>query len=55
MRRNWQVFWSEPKGDTGVSTVSARTVEQAYEYVQELHRQAPFSKRDPFTPTRKNI
>ena len=46
MRRNWQVFWSEPDGATGVSPVTARTVEQAYEFVQELHPGARVSAID---------
>jgi len=47
IRRNWQVFWPEPDGATGsIFPVSARTVEQAYEVVQELHPGAPVSAID---------
>ena len=46
MRRNWQWLWSEPDGGTGVSQVSARTVEQAYEVVLEMHPGARVSATD---------
>ena len=37
MLRSWQVFWTETEGTPGMPPVSARTVEQAYQAVLELH------------------
>ena len=37
MLRSWQVFWTEPDGSTGVSPVSAQTLDDAYQVVLELH------------------
>lgn len=37
MRRNWQLFWSEPDGARSVSPASARTAEQADEVVLDIH------------------
>ena len=37
MLRQWQVFWSNPDGEAGVSPVTARTLEHAYQVILELH------------------
>ncbi|MGC6483881.1 MAG: hypothetical protein ACON4T_10025 [Synechococcus sp.] len=46
MLRNWHVFWAEPDGEQGVSPVFARTVEQAYGVILELHPGARVSAID---------
>ena len=46
MLRNWQVFWTEPGGSTGVSPVTARTLDHAYQVVLELHPGARVSAID---------
>lgn len=46
MLRNWQVFWSEPDGEAGVSPVSARSLEHAFQVVLELHPGARVSAID---------
>jgi len=46
MLRNWQVFWSEPDGEAGVSPVSARSLEHACQVVLELHPGAHVSAID---------
>lgn len=46
MLRNWQVFWSDPDGEAGVSPVSAKTLEHAYQVVLELHPGARVSAID---------
>ena len=46
MLRSWQVFWTEPEGASGMSPVSARTVEQAYQAVLDLHPGARVSAID---------
>ena len=46
MLRSWQVFWTEPEGASGMSPVSARMVEQAYQAVLELHPGARVSAID---------
>lgn len=46
MLRNWHVSWTEPEGASGISPVSAGTVEQAYQAVLELHPGARASAID---------
>jgi len=46
MLRSWQVFGAEPEGASGMSPVSARTVEQAFQAVLELHPGARVSVID---------
>ena len=46
MLRNWQVFWTEPDGAAGVSPVTARTLDHAYQVVLELHPGARVSAID---------
>ena len=46
MLRSWQVFWTEPEGASGMSPVSARTVEQSCQAVLELHPGAQVSAID---------
>ena len=46
MLRSWHVFWTEPDGAAGVSPVSARTLQHAYEVVLELHPGARVSGID---------